>query len=63
MGFRDFGANQNQHSGSWEGPRVFVICLQTRITVLLMPLLAVAKGSDVRQKKIKHFIEFIVLAK
>lgn len=29
VGSGDLGANQNQHSPSWEGPRAFVICLQT----------------------------------
>lgn len=31
VGFGDLGANQNQHSVSWKGPRVFIICLQTRM--------------------------------
>lgn len=31
LGFGEFGVNQNQHCVSWEGPRIFVICLQTRM--------------------------------
>lgn len=57
MGFGDFGANQNQHSVSWEGPRVFFFYLPSNqnhsLAVLWMLLLAMEKDTEVRQRKMK----------
>lgn len=46
MGSGNLGANQNQHFLSWEGPRAFVICLQTSMIHPLEVIVGCGKGSS-----------------